>query len=286
MNKAWLKWLLCLPCLALAELRVVYPIPESPNDRRFDDVLEILQSALAATEDDYGPFRLEPARQAMTSLRYSQELMARRMPNVIWTSTSPDREAALRPIRIPLRKGLLSYRLGFIHAEQQALFDRIHSLTDLQPLTLVQGIGWGDILIYEENDIKVQTAPYESLFYMITTGRADYFPRGVGEIFQEYETRRDEIPGLAVESDLLLYYPWPYYFFVHKDDDLLAERLETGLRRLITDGTFDEIFWRYNGNSIERAQLDRRRVIELDNHLLPEATPLDDDSLWYRPGAP
>lgn len=265
---------------------MVYPIPESPNDRRFDDLMEILERALLATEDDYGPFRLEPAKQPMTSLRYSQELMAGRMPNVIWTSTSPEREAALRPVRIPLRKGLLSYRIGFIDADQQRRFSQIERLEDLQRMTLVQGIGWGDILLYEANNIKVQTAPYESLFYMITTGRADYFPRGVSEIFQEYELRRDDIPQLAVESDLMIYYPWPYYFFVNKDDDALAERLETGLRRMIANGQFDDIFWRYNGTSIERARLDRRRLIELDNHFLPEQTPLNDDSLWYRPGAP
>lgn len=282
MMKVWFLWLVCLPCLAWSELLVVYPAPESPNDRRFNDLIEILNGALMATEDDYGPFRMESAQQPMTSMRYAQELMAGRTPNVIWTSTSREREAALTPIRIPLRKGLLSYRLGFIDASQQAHFDRIQHIQDLQQLTLVQGVGWGDIQILEANDIRVLTAPYESLFQMVTTGRAHYFPRGVGEIFEEYERRRDDQPALAVESGLLLYYPWPYYFFVNKENTHLAERLETGLRRMIADGSFDDIFWRFNGNSIERAQLHKRRIIELENHLLPEATPLNDDSLWFK----
>lgn len=266
-----------------AELTVVYPASESELDRRFDDLTLILRTALEKTEADFGPFEMRAAPAPMTSMRYSQELMAGRTPNVIWTSTSVERETHLRPIRIPLRKGLLSYRISLTRVENLAKIDRVKTVGDLAQLTLAQGIGWGDILVYEANGLTVSTSEYESLFRMIDAGRVDLFPRGIGEVFEEWETRREALPNLTIEPNLLLYYPWPYYFFVKKDNVALAERLETGLLRMIEDGSFDTIFWRFHGEAIERAQLQERRIIRLTNPLLPPDTPLDDERLWYQP---
>lgn len=276
-------WFVSIVTGVRAELTVVYPASESDLDRRFDDLTLILRTALEKTEADFGPFDMRAAPVPMTSMRYSQELMTGRTPNVIWTSTSIERETHLRPIRIPLRKGLLSYRVSLTRAENQEQIDRIESLEDLADLTLAQGIGWGDIKVYEANGLTVFTGDYESLFRMTDAGRVDIFPRGIGEVFDEWEIRREALPNLTIEPNLLLYYPWPYYFFVKKDNVALAVRLETGLLRMIEDGSFDAIFWRFHGEAIERARLQERRVIELINPLLPPETPLDDRRLWYQP---
>jgi ABC-type amino acid transport substrate-binding protein len=127
------------------------------------------------------------------------------------------------------------------------------------------------------------TSEYESLFRMIEAGRVDIFPRGIGEIFEELGTREHSLSNVIIEPDLLLYYPWPYYFFVNKDNTALAERLENGLLKMIDDGSFDEIFWRFHGEAIGRARLDERRIIRLTNPLLPPSTPLDDERLWFQP---
>lgn len=276
-------WFVTIVTSVRAELAVVYPASESDLDRRFDDLTLILRTALEKTEADFGPFEMHAASTPMTSMRYSQELMAGRTPNVIWTSTSLERETFLRPIRIPLRKGLLSYRIALTRAESQPKIDQVHDLEDLAQLSLAQGIGWGDILVFEANGLRVSTSEYESLFRMIDAGRVDIFPRGIGEVFDEWEMRREVLPNLTIEPNLLLYYPWPYYFFVKKDNVALAERLETGLLRMIDDGSFDAIFWRFHGESIERARLQERRVIELSNPLLPPDTPLEDSRFWYQP---
>ena len=276
-------WFVTIVTCARAELTVVYPASESELDRRFDDLTLILRTALEKTEADFGPFEMRAASAPMTSMRYSQELMAGRTPNVIWTSTSLERETFLRPIRIPLRKGLLSYRIALTRAESQPKIDQVKDVEDLAQLSLAQGIGWGDILVFEANGLRVSTSEYESLFRMIDAGRVDLFPRGIGEVFEEWEVRREVLPNLAIEPNLLLYYPWPYYFFVKKDNVALANRLETGLLRMIDDGSFDAIFWRFHGEAIERARLQERRVIELSNPLLPPDTPLDDSRLWYQP---
>jgi membrane-bound lytic murein transglycosylase MltF len=92
----------------------------------------------------------------------------------------------------------------------------------------------------------------------------------------EYEANKDAVPNLAVEKGLVVQYDVPYYLFVNKDNRALATRLEDGLRQMIKDGSFDEIFTRYHGAHIRRAGLDKRRVIHLENALLSADTPVQE----------
>jgi hypothetical protein len=78
-----LLWALTAAVCVRAELSVVYPANESERDTRFEDLILILRTALEKTEPEYGPFQMESAGIPMTSMRYSQELMAGRSPNEI-----------------------------------------------------------------------------------------------------------------------------------------------------------------------------------------------------------
>jgi membrane-bound lytic murein transglycosylase MltF len=118
---------------------------------------------------------------------------------------------------------------------------------------------------------------------MLEVHRFDLFPRGIGEVFKEFDEHAKLSPDLAIEQHLLIQYPWPYYFFFNNRDTALAARVETGLRAMIKDGSFDAIFRKYNGADIERAKLNDRRVIRINNPFLPKDTPLDDKSLWFDP---
>ena len=118
---------------------------------------------------------------------------------------------------------------------------------------------------------------------MVSLGRFDLFPRGIGEIYTEYAHFAPADPKLAIEKGLLIYYPWPYYFFFNKKDEALRKRVETGIRRMMKDGSFDANFKKYNGKAIEAANLKGRRVIRIANDLLPKETPLNDPALWFDP---
>lgn len=263
---------------------VVYPKYESASDTRFDDLIEILQVALEKTVPEYGPFRLKPSEQKMGEARYLSELKQRfSVINVVWTSTSNDKEKDFIPLRIPLRKGILGYRIALISRARQNKIDRVKTLDDLRLLSVGQGIGWGDIRLYDSSGIQVMTAKYENLFPMVTLGRFDLFPRGIGEVFTEYAAHASALPNLAIEKHLLIYYPWPYYFFFNRKDMALKLRVEAGLRKMIGDGSFDSIFYKYNRKAIEQADLKNRRVINIPNDMLPKATPLRDASLWFDP---
>jgi len=270
--------------IAMGQTRVVYPAFESGADSRYNDLLEILKTALEKTVAEFGPYTLEPSRSRMNEARYLAELLnPDGMVNIGWSGTSVQKEKDYHALRIPLRKGILGYRVALIGRNRQTDIDRIRNLDDLREVRIGQGIGWGDVAIYEANGIKVHTAGYESLFKMVAADRIDLFPRGINEVFPEYAARHDAIPNLAVEKNLLIYYPWPYYFFFNKSAKALAKRVETGIRTMMKDGSFDAIFMKYNRASILKANLKNRRIIRITNPNLPKDTPLADASLWFNP---
>ena len=279
-------------CLSLAcglawsvePLRVVYPATESRTDTRFDDLKEILKTALDETVDTDGPYTLEASSRFVTEARYLADIrVGTGEANIVWSSTSEDKERELLAIRFELRKGLLGYRVALIDERRQKEFDGVASFTDLKRFAIGQGIGWGDVKVYQAAGMRVMTAPYEDLFRMVANDRFDLFPRGVGEAFHEQAAHRADVPGLAVERSLLLYYPWPYYFFCNRRDTALAARIERGLKRMRDDGSFDRVFWKYNRGAIEEARMSERRVIRIPNPLLPKDTPLDDPRMWFDP---
>jgi len=260
---------------------VIYP-KINDDDDRFDDLLALLKLALQGTVDEYGSYELRSSAVAMNEARAIQELKNNRMINLIWTSSSKEKEQELLPIRIPLRKGLLSYRISLINKNRQSDFISIDSISDLKHQRIGQGLDWGDIAIYYANSIPVITASYASLFPMLTHNRFDLFPRGVNEVFNEYQKQKVSYPLLGIEQHLLIYYPWPYYFFTSKSNPLLADRIRLGLERAIANGSFDCIFWKYNESAILEANLFKRKLIHLENPLLPVSTPLK-TPLWLDP---
>jgi hypothetical protein len=273
-------------CSAFAwgrDLHVAYPPYETVADTRFDDLIEILRSALEKTVPEFGPYDLAPSTQQMTEARYMSELQKGQSVNIVWSSTSEEKERDFLPLRIPLNKGILGYRIALIAKDKQDALARVQTLADLRRLSIGQGIGWGDVKLYEASGIKVTQAKYDNLFRMTSQGRFDLFPRGIAEVFHEYDLHVKVDPNLAIEKNLLLYYPWPYYFFFNKHDQALYKRIDTGIRMMIKDGSFDALFRKYNGKAIAQAKLKERRVIRIPNPMLPKETPLSDPTLWFDP---
>lgn len=262
---------------------VVHPADEDKGDPRFNDVKEILRTALEKTVAEFGPFTLRASKQHTNGLRYLNNLANDTELNVVWSSTTEEKERNYLPIRIPLRKGILGYRVMLVHKDKQALLKNVRTLADLKKFTLGQGVGWDDIKLYEANGINVIEAKYSNLFRMLNYQRFDLLPRGINEVFTEFEKESAQNPDIVIDDNILIHYPWPYYFFVSKNNQSLHKRLELGLNKMIKDGSFDAIFWKYNGKAIEAINFKSRHIIEIQNYLLPKATPLKNNSLWFHP---
>ena len=201
--------------------------------------------------------------------------------SIMWSGTSKQLEKQLRPIRIPLYKGLLGMRLLLISPDQQQKFDSVHSIDALKNIRLGQGKGWPDVTILENAGFNVVLSPtYEALFGKLNAGEFDAFPRGLQEPWAEIKSNPD-IP-LTVESNLLLAYKLPTYFFVSNQNTQLAHALENGLKKAIADKNFDDYFFYSDQvmDALKNANAVGRIILSIDNPYLPPDTPVDEKALW------
>ena len=255
---------------------VRYPIPESAADQRYDYPRKLLELVLSKTQTEY---RVEYPLVPMNQNRQIAELEAGRTIDVAPLPSSADREERLLPIRVPLNKGLLGWRLGLVRKGDTERMARIKTLADLKHVHLAQGQDWPDTQILVGNGIDVITSStYEGIFKMLESDRFDYFPRSVMEIWDEQEAHANT---LEIEPHLALHYFYDSYFFVNKHNTKLAADISAGMEKAIADGSFDKIFNEYWGERVRKAKLNERTVIELRNPLLTPETPSQRRELWY-----
>lgn len=201
--------------------------------------------------------------------------------SLMWGGTSDQMESDFIPVRIDAYRGLMSHRVFIIRRGDQARFDNIQTLDDLRTITFGQGRSWQDANIMEQAGLTVvKTTKKNGLFYMLDGDRFDAFPRGANEAWNELAAFAD-LP-LEVEKNLVLVYPLPTYFFVHRGYPDLAADIEAGLEAAIADGSFDRYFYASKEvkDVIQIADLPNRRAIHIANPFLPAATPLDRKELW------
>lgn len=202
--------------------------------------------------------------------------------DICWMHSNIEREKMARPVRYPLSKGLLGWRLSFIRKSELALFSKVSELSDLAAFHAGQGHDWPDTPILQSNGLNVTTSiNRSSLIAMLTHKRIDYFPRGITEIWDEY-AMYDKL-DIAIDSNIAFWYPTDDYFFVAPNNHKLADILEKGFEKAIADGSLDAAFNEHFGSLIEKAKLGSRRLFILNNPYLSPETPLQRKELWYRP---
>ena len=240
---------------------------------------EILQAALDKSAKGY---RLTANDKTMSQSRALDELRIGQSIDVIWAMTTDKRETSLLPVRIPIYKGLIGWRLLLVKQSDELWDQQPRSLKQLQALHCGQLYDWPDYKILEHNNFKVySSSSYQGLFKMLASKRIDFFPRSLVEIWKEAEIHNSK--QLIVETKLALHYPAATYFFVQKSNTALANDIENGLELMIKSGEFNQIFQRYYQDILTSAQLDKRRIFNLVNPLLPEATPVHRAELWFSP---
>jgi hypothetical protein len=268
-------------------LEVVRPLPEAPGDARYDHYWQMLVQALATTEPDFGPFALREATLRMTELRSMDELeTGKGTITVLVHGNVADFEQRLLPIRFPLDKGLLGYRVFLIRGEMQSKLDLVGSLNDLSRYTIGQGRDWGDVTILREAGLSVvEGSSYEGLFSMLAAGRFQLFSRSVVEVGEELAREKPHHPEFAIERHLMLYYPLTRYFYVTRSPAgaMLARRISEGLERMLKNGQFDSMFEDFKSPFERQIGLRNRLLIRVANPLQTPETPLSRPELWYDP---
>ncbi|MYM21774.1 hypothetical protein GTP46_03800 [Duganella sp. FT135W] len=269
-------------------MRVVYPLTALDEvDSRYEYDWAVLRMALEKTEPRYGAFEIHQSSHAMSSQRVAQELlMSGGRINIFARASSAQLEQQFIPVRLPVDKGLLGYRMFLVRDADLPRFAAVRTIDDLRKLRAGLGKDWIDVPVLRNAGIPVvEGTNYPGLFAMLAAGRFDFFSRAIDEAQREFKERRTTYPHMVIEPTLLLRYPLPKYFFTRRDAEgkLLAQRINDGMEMMIKDGSLNVLFEKYKGESIRAGGLQHRRVLQVQNpHLAPE-TPLSRSELWFNP---
>lgn len=202
--------------------------------------LQVLKLALARTAGGEPLPTFVHASPALPRPRLRQMLQDGQL-DLLWSTTTPAREAQALPVRFDLLKGSNGLRFLLVRAADVPALRQVRSLAALRRFRAGAGTFWSDAEILRANGFTVETTTkFELLFRMLKAGRFDFIPRTRDEIEAELAFHTDqgfaELPGLA------LHYRQPLYFFVARDKPQLAARLQRGLALAAADGSFDALF--------------------------------------------
>ena len=255
---------------------------QKKSDIRSVYKMELLNQVLSLTESEFGSFEIKLHGPATSIERAILEIKSGETINTFVALTTQKWEDNTLPIRIPIRRGILNYRLLAINKNSQSDFTNILNINDLKELKAGVRSGWATTTVLAKNDFNLSiSSSYEGLFYMLQSQRIDYIPRGINEIYDEIALHKDKLSKLVVEPNIALYIPAPTYIFVSPNEPRIAKRLTKGLELMVKNGMLKKLFNKYYRDKLNKANLSRRNVFKLTHNELPELTPLNRKELWF-----
>lgn len=227
---------------------------------------ELLKLALHKTEASDGKVDIKFYPLSVGRNRSRVILMNKLGLDVFWSSSTHQREQQLLAIKFNLYQGISEYKILLIRKGDQKKFAKIKNLADLRLFKAGTGTHWQDTQVLSFNNLSFVTSwDYEPLFKMLVAKRFDYMVRSSHEIWGELN-RHPEL-SLMAEQTLLLHYSQPLYYFVHKENTALADRILRGLNLAKADGSLDGLLDSLPGFKMAVAEINskHRIMIELEN---------------------
>ena len=228
--------------------------------------IEVIQRALEETEQEYGPFIFKEVSMYMTPGRMLHATAEGKEVNISLVPASEEWDTTNVPIRIPVRLGLLNYRLLLINKVDLPKFAAVSTLDELNQYHAGLLRDWVTTKVYKKNGLNViDTSNFKGLFLMLKKHRFDYMPRAVYEIYDELAAQKSILGDVVVEPTIALHIPMLTYIYVSPKEPRIAKRLEKGLKKLIVSGELKEILYKHYGDDIRRANLKEQNIIHIDN---------------------
>jgi ABC-type amino acid transport substrate-binding protein len=226
----------------------------------------LLNLALELSKDRFGSYELIQQTQQMVIRRQLLELQKGENLSVAVSMPMPEWLNSARIVQFPIMKGLASYRLFFAHERNLEILNNIDNLDTLKAYKIGQGFGWSTAKILEDNGFQVvYGTQYHTLFPMLHGDRFQLLMRGAYEITPELDLYKPAMPGLVIVDSIAVYTYLPMYFFVSKDQPILADRLEYGLKKAHENGQLDELFNQYFSETLELLNKKQRHIFYLRN---------------------
>ncbi|WP_159931137.1 ABC transporter substrate-binding protein [Oceanicoccus sp. KOV_DT_Chl] len=253
LRKTLLQWLSVVFCLLASKVAagtnvqsIVTLPPQSGQETSHHYFTQLLELALLETRAKFGEANIvysRPYNQAggmLELMRDGSKL------DVLWSGSSASREEHLLAVKIPLMKGLLGYRMPIIRQQDVEKFSAIKSIAQLKKFTACQGRYWPDSDILESNGLTVKRFDEnEDMFVALSQGNCDYISLAVFEGQAELDARKIRHTSLIYYQDLIIYYPFPMYFFVQRGQPELHNRIQSGLEKIISSGQLNELMLKH-----------------------------------------
>lgn len=234
--------------------------------------VELIHQALEITRPEFGNYEVmvfkgeSPNDQRRTVLINEGKLI-----NLLWsTPGSVISKGEVLEIPVDIFHGLLGYRVCLKHSAAPPMI-KVNSLQGLMKIKIGQSEEWPDVKIYKANRVKpVLTPGLSSLFDMLGYRRFDCLPLGATEVTHVYEEKKKQYPFLVIDDQLLIYYRFPIYFYISKNQPDVARRIALGFKKLKENGDFDRIFRQYHEEDLKVLNLRKRHMVCLESPYIDE----------------
>lgn len=262
-------------------VKVLKPLLGFDKRAKFKD--ELIIRTLEVTEPEFGSFIFESVDVNMTPTRALSSIKSGDLINLFIAPASQIWDNNAIAIKIPIRLGLLSYRLLMINRQDLEKFKNIRTFEQLSQLTAGLQEDWETTKIFRALGMKVATGRnFEGLFLMLNRRRFNYIPRAIYEVYDELDTREDQLANVVVEPTLALYLPMITYIYVSPKAPKIAQRVKLGLGKLFESGELRELLNKYYAQDIQRANLENRHIITIPNTYLNSKEQLNDKYIWLQ----
>jgi len=239
---------------------------ENPKDEKSSYDFKLLKLALEKTKDEDGEYTLKiaPDMNFARAMRFIHNNQFKKL--IIKRGLSNNLiNKQITFADFPINLGIANYRICFINKDMKIDFSKTNNISDLKSFVFGHGIGWLDTIFFKNSALTVQEiSTYEALFNMVANGRIDAYCRGLDEIFNEFDMR-SHINDLVYDESILIHYSQPRFFIANIANKKLISRIEKGLKKAWEDGSLMTLWVKKHHASIERANLNKRKVISLAN---------------------
>lgn len=241
----------------------------------------LLKLSLDSTIESHGSYQLKSNHSKLSFTRSSHMLEQGEEFQVAYFGASQGEGKNLIPIKEPLYRGLLGYRLLVANKTNKAELAQISSLTELRKYKAGFNNQWSDFPIFKTNRLPVESAiNVKNLYKMLNYKRFDYFPRSIREVDAELESFSKHNEAFEVVPRIALFYPHPVYFHVSPQYPELANRIQTGLKNIKLNGSFEALFIKYHKKFLDKYSPIQRNIIYLKRYNYSD---LPDISWWFKP---
>lgn len=247
------------------------------NDREISDYkADLIRLVMQKTEPEYGPYKLAIHLVNVNAERHLKELNSGELVNISFQLTTIEAEENAIAIKVPIDKGVRSYRLLLTHQNNVNKFSHVKTSDELKQLKAGMLYSWLTTSIIQHHGFSLYESPtFEGIFKLLSANRFDYTLRGVSEIYDEMTIFEAKKKNLVVVPNIALYINSPTYIFVSKHFPRLATRIQQGMEIILEDGSFDALISSYFDKYIKKSDLASRHVITIENPFIPNNTPSD-----------